>query len=140
MVQFVTSPAAKHLSSTPRPSMGEHLETYLALVHAAMTTSVERGVCTDALVRALRTNAAYDVIDAFFHQRLREALRICAFMGPSVQNPVSAWLTSQDTRVLQRLLHVETKLDAAEVERVVRTLEELPRRRLARPLPVAVAA
>ncbi len=105
------------------------LDTYAALVSDAIVECVEPGINVEPLSRALRSRVAFASIDAFFQHRLNEALRIMSFMGDSVRNPVSSWLRNQDTRVLQRLLLNENKLDAGEVDRIISRIQLLSSRR-----------
>lgn len=120
---------ASHFSASPiRPPSKDaidlrYLQTYIELVEGALETAVLPDVDTHALRRALRSKYGFRAVDAFFQYRLKEALRIATFMGTTIRNPVALYLYAQDSRVLQRLLHVDAPLDAAEVQRIAQQLD-----------------
>ncbi len=141
MVFLAASQSARHLSSAPRNQIDvQHLEVCLDLVDQALQAAVCADVQSASLRRGLRSKAGFDAVDAFFQNRLREALRIFAFMGQTVKNPVELFLYSQDSRVLQRLLNQSAPLDAAEVDRISASLGESGTVKQTIPSPISMAA
>lgn len=123
MVELASQFSSEHRRTSSKDAIDlRFLQTYIELIEDALNRAVLPDVDTDFLRRGLRSKYGFRAVDAFFQYRLREALRIATFMGTTIRNPVALYLYAQDSRVLQRLLPVDSPLDGAEVERIAQQL------------------